>query len=178
MLYEFKAGLNAYLAKLGPSAPVKSLAELIEFNAKNKTKEMPFFGQEIFLQAEAKGPLTEEEYTDALERCRRLSRKDGIDALMDKHKLDAIVAPSGGPANVTDPIYGNRGLGGCAGPAAVAGYPHITVPAGSVFGLPVGLSFFGRAWSEPTLIRLAYAFEQATKHRRPPRFLPTAELKA
>jgi amidase len=168
--YEFKDGINKYLSHLTGNFAIKSLKDLIAFNEKNADKELPYFGQETFIRAEARGPLTDKEYLDALERCRRLSRAEGIDALMDKHQLDAIVAPSGGPANATDLIYGNRGLGGCSGPAAVAGYPHITVPAGYVHGLPIGLSFFGRAWSEPTLIRLAFAFEQATKHRRPPEY--------
>lgn len=171
--YEFKAGLNAYLERLGNSAPVKSLKELIAFNEQNRDQEMPYFGQETFVRAEGRGPLTDKEYLDALERCRKLSRAEGIDAIMEKHNLDAIVGPSGGPANATDLIHGNRVLGGCSGPAAVAGYPHITVPAGFVFGLPVGISFFGKAWSEPTLIKLAYSFEQATKHRKAPKFMAT-----
>jgi amidase len=170
MLYEFKADLNAYLAALGPGAPVHSLEELIAFNERNKDKEMPFFGQELFLQAQAKGPLTDKAYIDALERCRRLSQKEGLDALLDRQQLDAVVAPSGGPAGKTDPVYGDRDAGGSSSPAAVAGYPNITVPAGFVFGLPVGISFFGRAYSEPTLLKLAYGFEQATHVRRPPTF--------
>jgi amidase len=170
MLYEFKADLNAYLAAPGPGAPVHSLEEIIAFNERNKDKEMPFFGQELFIQAQEKGPLTDKAYLDALERCRRLSRQEGLDTLMDRHKLDAVVAPSGGPAGKTDPVYGDRSVGGSSSPAAVAGYPSITVPAGFVFGLPVGISFFGRAYSEPTLLKLAYAFEQATQVRRPPTF--------
>ena len=174
-LYELKADLNAYLEKLGPNAPVKSLKEIIAFNEKTKTKEMPYFGQEIFLLAEEMGPLTTQEYLDVLERNRKLSREEGIDAVMNDNKLDALVAPTGFPAAVTDLLYGERGGGGCSTPAAVAGYPHITVPAGFVHELPVGISFFGRAWSEETLLRIAYAFEQTTKHRKPPRFLPTVD---
>jgi amidase len=176
-LYELKADLNAYLARLGPSAPVHSLKEIIEFNERNREKEMPYFGQDIFLKSEEKGPLTSKEYLDALENNQRLARKEGIDAVMDKNKLDALVAPTGGPAWLTDWVEGDHFVGGSSAPAAVAGYPNINVPAGFVFGLPVGISFFGRAWSEPVLIRLAYAFEQATKVRKAPRFLPTAELK-
>ena len=177
-MYELKADLNAYLARLGPAAPVKSLKEVIEFNERNREKEMPFFGQDNFLTAEEKGPLTSKEYLDALEKNHQLARAEGIDAVMDKHNLDALVAPTGGPAWLTDHVDGDHFGGGSSGPAAVAGYPNITVPAGFVFGLPVGISFFGRAWSEPVLIRLAYAYEQATKVRKPPRFLPSADLKA
>jgi amidase len=173
MLYEFKHGLNAYLEGLGPKAPVHTLQEAIEFNEAHRDREMPYFGQEILLQAQAKGPLTDQAYLGALERCRRCSRAEGIDAAMERHQLDALVAPSGGPAGKTDLLYGDRGVGGSSSAAAVAGYPNITVPAGEVHGLPVGLSFFGRAWSEPTLLRIAFAFEQASKARKPPRYLPT-----
>jgi len=176
LLYELKADMNAYLAKLGPGAPVHTLKEIIEFNEKNREKEMPFFGQDLFVKAEAKGPLSTKEYLDALANDQRLARTEGIDALMTKHNLDAIVAPTGGPAWPIDLINGDHDTGGSSTPAAVAGYPNITVPTGFIFGLPVGLSFFGRAYSEPTLIKLAYAFEQATKHRQPPRFLPTVSL--
>jgi len=176
LLYEFKADLNAYLAGLGPAAPIRSLQELIAFNLAHRDTELPYFGQEIFEKAQEKGPLTETAYTEALEKCRRLSRAEGIDKLMDEQKLDAIVAPTGGPAWLTDLVNGDHFSGGSSAAAAVAGYPSITVPAGFVFGLPVGLSFFGRAYSEPTLLRLAYAFEQETRHRRPPRFLPTVDL--
>ncbi len=176
--YELKADLNAYLARLGPRAPVKSLADVIAFNEKHAREEMPYFGQETFLKAEAKGPLTSFEYLEALAKSRRLARTEGIDATMDKHKLDALVAPTLGPACVTDLVNGDRWLGDASTAPAVAGYPHVTVPAGFVFGLPVGLSFFGRAWSEAVLLRLAFAFEQTTKLRKPPRFLATANLRA
>ena len=176
LLYELKADLNAYLARLGPAAPVHTLKEIIEYNERNRRSEMPYFAQETFLKAEAKGSLSEKEYLDALEADRRLSRKEGIDAVMDKFNLDALVAPTDGPAWVTDFIDGDHYIGGSSTAAAVAGYPSVTVPAGFVFGLPVGISFFGRAWSEPTLIRLAYAYEQATRNRKGPKFLPTADL--
>jgi amidase len=176
LLYELKADLNAYFARLGAGAPVHSLKELIEYNERNAKSEMPYFGQEFFLQAEAKGQLTSNEYIDALKLCRRMSRKEGIDAAMKKFKLDALVAPTDSPAWLTDLITGDHFIGGSSTIAAVAGYPSITVPAGFVFGLPIGISFFGRAWSEPALLKFAYAFEQATRLRRPPRYLSTAEV--
>jgi len=172
-MYELKADLNAYLARLGPSAPVRTLKDIIEFNDRNRQKEMPYFGQDLFHRAEGKGPLTEKEYLDALEKNHRLTRAEGIDATMSKYHLDALVAPTGGPAWLTDLVNGDHVAGGSSNAAAVAGYPNISVTAGFVSGLPVGISFFGLAWSEPTLIRLAYAFEQATKARQTPRFLPT-----
>ena len=172
-MYELKADLAAYLARLGPGAPVKTLKDVIEFNDRNRTKEMPFFGQDLLVKSETKGPLTEKEYLDAVAKNHQLARTEGIDATMDKFHLDAIVGPTGGPAWITDLITGDHFGGGSSNSAAVAGYPNINVIAGSVFGLPVGISFFGRAWSEPTLIKLAYSFEQATKARQRPRFLPT-----
>jgi amidase len=174
--YELKADMAAYLARLGPDAPVKTLKDIIDFNNRNKDKELQYFGQDIFESAEEKGPLTDYRYVEALAKCRRLARTEGIDAVMEEHKLDAIVAPTIGPACMSDLVVGDRWLGGSTSPAAVAGYPSISVPAGFVFGLPVGISFFGRAWSEPKLLKIAYAFEQTTKHRKPPRFLGTAEL--
>ena len=177
LLYEFKADLNKYLAGLGPDARAHSLKEIIEFNEKNRDREMPFFEQEIFLQAEAKGTLSSKAYRKALSKNHRLSRKEGIDKVMGKYRLDALIAPTGGPAWPIDLINGDHFSGGCSTPAAVAGYPHVTVPAGFVFGLPVGISFFGRAYTESTLIRLAFAFEQATRHRAPPKFLPVVDLK-
>jgi amidase len=176
LLYEFKHDLNKYLSELGPKAPFRSLKEIIEFNEKNRSREMPYFAQELFLKAEAKGPLTSPEYLKALEKNRRLSRTEGIDAVIAKDRLDAIIAPTGGPSWTTDLVNGDHFTGGSSTPAAVAGYPAISVPAGFVHELPVGVSFFGAAYSEPTLIKLAYAFEQATKHRRAPRFLPTLNI--
>ena len=173
LLYEFKAGLNDYLKGLGASAKVKSLEDLIAFNEREKSREMPFFGQEIFEQAQKKGPLTTPAYRRALTICRARSRGLGIDAVMTKLRLDAIVAPTGSPAWPIDPVNGDHFLGASSTPAAVAGYPSITVPAGFAHGLPVGISFIGRAWSEARLIGLAYAFEQTTKHRKPPQFIPT-----
>ena len=173
LLYEFKADLNNYLASLGPKAPVKSLQDIIAFNEAHKDQEMPWFGQEIMIQAQAKGPLTEQKYIDELAQDLKMSRTDGIDATMTKYNLDAIVAPTGGPAWVTDLVNGDHFSGASSTPAAVAGYPNINVPAGFSHELPIGISFFGRAWSEPTLIRIAYGFEQASKHRRAPKFIPT-----
>jgi amidase len=178
LLYELKADLNAYLARLGPNAPVHTLKEIIEFNDKNAAKEMPYFGQDMFLKAEAKGDLSTKEYVEALTNNLRLARQEGIDATMDKFQLDALVAPTGGPAWMTDLINGDNASGQTSSAAAVACYPSVSVPAGYVFGLPVGISFFGRAWSEPTLVALAYAFEQATKVRKAPKFLATADITA
>ncbi|MBD3868779.1 MAG: amidase [Acidobacteria bacterium] len=176
LLYEFKDGLNRYFQSLGPTASIRSLKALIDFNSRNADREMPYFGQEILEMAEAKGDLKSREYLEALETCRSLSRDKGIDAVMDKLNLDAILAPSNGPAWMTDHVNGDHYGGGSSSPAAVSGYPNITVPAGEVGGLPVGVSFFGRAWSEPVLLRIAYGFEQVTGQRMAPRLLPTLEI--
>jgi amidase len=167
-LYEFKADLEAYLGSYGPTQPHRALADLIAFNAEHAHAEMPFFGQELFERAEEKGPLSEPAYLESLENCRRLSRAEGIDAVMDEHRLDALVAPSNAPAWRIDHANGDHYAGGNTTPAAVAGYPTVTVPMGFAFDLPIGISFIGRAWSERTLIRIASAFESATSHRRPP----------
>ena len=176
LLYEFKAGLNEYLQGLGPGARVRSLADVMAFNERERAREMPYFGQELFEQANKKGPLTSAEYRKQRAACRALSRTNGIDAVMAQRRLDAIVAPTGSPAWPTDLINGDHFTGASSTPAAVAGYPNITVPAGEVHGLPVGISFIGRAWSEAKLIGIAYAFEQATRHRKPPRFPETVVL--
>jgi len=175
-MYELKADLNAYLARLGPSAPVRTLKDIIEFNDRNHSMELPHFGQDLFLKAESKGPLTEKAYLDALAKNHQLARAEGIDAVMEKNHLDALVGPTGGPAWLTDLVNGDHSAGGSSNSAAVAGYPNINVTGGYISGLPVGVSFFGRAWSEPTLIKIAYSFEQATKARQAPRFLPTIGL--
>jgi amidase len=179
LLFEFKADLNKYLTWLGAASPVHSLKDVIAFNDAHKDQEMPYFGQEIMAMAEKKGPLTSAKYTAALARNHQMARTLGIDAVMAKFKLDALVAPTGAPAWLTDVVNGDSSAANAASPStvtSVAGYPHITVPAGYYRGLPVGISFFGRAWSEATLLKLAYAYEQATKHRRPPTFAATADL--
>jgi amidase len=174
LLYEFKADLNAYLSARGGA--VQSLEQCIAFNKAHRAQEMPFFEQEIMEQAQQKGPLSEKAYKEALAANHRLARKEGIDAVLNKFKVDAIVAPTAGAAWVTDWVDGDRVDSGCASPPAVAGYPHITVPAGFTFGLPLGISFFGTAWSEPKLIKYAYAFEQARQARRKPDFLTTVNF--
>ncbi|HWP39238.1 MAG TPA: amidase [Gemmatimonadales bacterium] len=176
--YEFKHDLNLYLATMPDNVKHRTLADLIAFNEANKDREMPYFGQEIFIQSQAKGPLTDQAYLDARAKCVELTRAKGIDATMDQHRLDAMMGPSGGPAGLVDLVTmgGGGGGGGSSQFPAVAGYPHITVPAGFHMGLPMGISFYGRAWSEPVLIKIAYAFEQATKARRAPTFIPTIVL--
>lgn len=176
LLYEFKDGLNRYLAALGPNAPVRTIDDVIAFNEKNRERELAKFGQETMIRSRDKGPLTEPEYLEAVEKAKRLAGKEGIDAVMDEHRLDAMVAPTSGPAGTIDYLYGDRGEGGSSSPAAVAGYPSITVPAGHHAGLPVGISFFGRAWSEGTLIELAYSFEQRANARLVPQFYPTLRV--
>ena len=169
LLYEFKSDLNKYLQE-HPSAPLKSLEEIIAFNQKNEEKEMPWFSQEIFLQAQEKGDLTSEEYLNALKDSKRFAGKEGIDKVMEENNLDAIIAETNGPAWNIDWVNGDHYSGGSSSPAAISGYPNITVPMGLIHGLPVGISFFGKAWSEPKLLKIAYAFEQATKHRETPQF--------
>jgi amidase len=175
LLYEFKAGLEAYFASR-PGSAVRTLDDLIAFNARNADREMPFFGQEILSKAAGKGPLTEKAYLDALAKCRELARERGIDAVLAGHRLDALVVLTNGPAHVTDLVNGDSFSGSSSSPAAVAGYPAITIPAGWVNGLPVGVSLVGTAWSEAALIELAFGLERALGARRPPRFPPTADL--
>jgi len=169
--HEFKADLNAYLKALPPSARVHSLADVIAFNQREATREMPYFGQELFIAAQKKGPLTSAVYLQALATCRTRSRALGIDAVLKRLRLDALVAPTGAPAWTTDLVNGDHFSGASSTPAAVAGYPSVTVPAGEVFGLPVGIAFIGTASSERRLIELAFAYEQATRQRHPPQFL-------
>ena len=176
--YEFKADLNAYFATMPEHIKVRTLEQLIAFNEANKDREMPFFGQETLIASQARGPLTDQAYLDARAKCLELTRDKGIDATMSKHNLDALLGPSGGVPSIVD-LAGGGGGGGGPGSSqfpAVAGYPHITVPAAFHMGLPLGVSFYGKAWSEPVLIKLAYAFEQATKVRRAPTFIPTLAL--
>jgi len=176
LLYEFKADLEAYLRGLPAGARARTLDDLIAFNRAHAKREMPYFGQEIFEQSAKKGPLTSPEYRKALAKCRDLARTKGLDATFAKHRLDALVAPTQGPPALIDLVNGDPGGGSSTSPCAVAGYPAITVPMGYAFGLPLGVTFMGLAWSEPKLVKYAYAFERATKVRTPPRFLPTAAL--
>ncbi len=175
LLYEFKTDIAAYLATLGPGARVRTLDDLIRFNEENREREMPWFGQERFVASAAKGPLTDPAYVNALETSRRLARGEGIDAALRRDRLDAIVAPTGGPAWTIDLVNGDHFAGGSSTHAAVAGYPNVTVPAGMVQGLPVGISFFAGAFAEGELISIAYAYEQATLHRRAPTFRASVE---
>jgi amidase len=176
LLYEFKEDLNSYLAGLGPDAPVKSLEEVIEFNEANREETMPFFGQDIMLKSQEKGSLDEKKYVEALEKCKKLSQTEGLNPALKEKKLDTLVAPSGGPAWLTDYVTGDHFSGGSSSLAAVSGYSSITVPAGYIHGLPVGISFISGPYQEPKLIELAYAFEQASKVRRPPKFKTSVEF--
>lgn len=170
LLYEFKDGLNKYLSSTGSNIGVKNIDDVVQFNNEHANEELRFFGQEILLESQKKGPLTEERYLQALTNSRKFSRELGIDSIMKRRSLDVIIAPTNGPAWVTDLITGDHFLGGSSTPAACAGYPAITVPAGYVEGLPIGITFIGQAWSEPKLLKYAYSFEQATKHRKTPGF--------
>jgi amidase len=178
LLYEFKTDLNSYLAALGPGSPVRTLDDIIAFNDAHRDQELPYFGQELFVKAAAKGPLTDAAYTEALAKNLRLSRAEGLDAVLQQHSLDALVAPTGSPAWPIDLVNGDHFLGASSTPAAVAGYPTITLPVGYSFGLPIGMTFIGPAWSEGKLLQYAYAYEQAMKPRRPPRFLLTVDFTA
>ncbi|HEX9118894.1 MAG TPA: amidase [Anaerolineae bacterium] len=176
LLYDFKTDLDAYLAGRGAAVAVHSLTDVIAFNERHRPQMMPYFEQELLVKAAEKGPLTEDAYRQALATCRRLAQAEGIDATLAEHRLDAIAAPSGGPAWLIDYVSGDYGSGGSSSPAAVAGYPNVTVPAGYVYGLPVGISFFAGAFAEPTLVKFAFAFEQATRVRKPPQFLKTVQF--
>jgi amidase len=178
LYHEFKADLNNYLQSLGPDAPIRSLEELIDYNEQSADLELSLFGQDLLIASQERGPLTDQRYITALSTSHRLSRDEGIDRVMQAQQIDAIVGPTSGipaPGDYTGSSNGSGG--GCSTPAAMAGYPNMTVPMGFLFGLPVGMSLFGRAWTEGTLIRVAYAYEQATNHRRPPRFLPAVEAR-
>jgi amidase len=178
--FEFKADIERYLAEWAPGAAVRNLDDLIAFNRREAAREMPYFGQETFEASARRGPLTSPEYIQTRDRLRRQSRDEGIDAALAANRLDALVSITTGPARLIDLVGGDSGGGGTGpsgtGIAAAAGYPHITVPMGRFFGLPVGLSFFGTAWSEAVLIRAAYAYEQASRERRAPRFLSSVEI--
>ena len=175
MLYEYKKGLNDYFKSLGENAAVKSIDELIAFNETDSI-ELKYFNQKYLYMTSGMGDLSSEEYINALEFALQESRENGIDRVMDKHDLDGLIAQTGGPAWQTDLVHGDRYELGSSSPAAISGYPSITVPMGNIKGLPVGISFFGKAWSEPTLIEMAYAFEYGTKHRIVPKFISTDSL--
>jgi len=175
LLHELKAGMATYLATRAPEVAARTLADLVAWNAAHAAEELRWFGQDLFEQAVAKGPLDSPAYLEALASCRRFARDEGIDAALRAHQLDVLVAPTGGPAWITDLVNGDAFTGSSSTPAAVAGYPSITVPAGALHGLPIGISFFAGAWAEPTLLRIAYAYEQATKRRIRPKMLATLD---
>jgi amidase len=177
MLFEFKAGLAAYFAQRQAPNGLETLKDVIEFNQKEKARELRYFGQDLLAKSLERGPLSSPKYVAARRKCRSGSRALGIDAVCTKHRLDALVAPTTGPAWVTDLLNGDHYTGGSASTLpAVSGYPHVTVPMEHIAGLPVGLSFFGRAWTEASLLAMAFAYEQATRHRAAPRFLATVDL--
>jgi len=174
LFFEFKANLNQWLANATPRPPIATLTDLIGFNARNAERVMPIFGQDLLVKAQEHGPITSAKYRAALAKCRRLTRGGGIDATLKKHRVEAIAALTSPPAWLVDPVNGDLGRGGCTSLPAVAGYPHVTVPAGFAGGLPVGLSLFGRAHADARLLGIAHVFEGATRHRKPPRFAPSA----
>jgi amidase len=176
-LYDFKNDLNEYLLKYGSINSLKNINDIIKFNSEHQERVMTYFAQELFTMATEKSSIENDEYKEALEQCHRLARDEGIDAVLKQHNLDAILAPSGGAAWLIDYINGDHSTGGSSSAAAVSGYPNITIPAGYIHGLPVGISFFSGAFQEPKLLKIAYAFEQVTKIRKPPSFLPKIELK-
>jgi amidase len=173
LLYEFKDGLNHYLSGLPDNVEARTLENLIAFNEKYKNEEMPWFGQELFYEAQKKKGLDDPNYGKALSDLRSMVKENGVDRIIRRYNLDAIVLPTGAPAWTTDLVNGDHYMGGSSSPAACSAYPAITLPAGHIHGLPIGITFMGKAWSEPVLLKLAFAFEYNTKLRSSPRFLPS-----